>query len=218
MKALLAFLLALVTTGSLAAELAPMQNDNHLGARLHGTPLPENFPRDLTSGLTSRLLIRLTLHQAARELRARAVEIAIRYDLWDETFTMTKTMDGAGVETTTCQDAQQVIRKLQQITLSELFPTSDLPTDTELVMRAVVLLNPIDRERMETIRKWVARNNKRPSLDPAGALGVGDASVSSAIMERIFEQYASGADVAAAWQQTLTSQPFRLDGLPHESR
>jgi len=218
MKALLALLLALATTSSLAAELAPVRDGNHLGARLQGPTLPESFPRDLTSGLTSRLLIRLTLHQAARELRARSVEIAIRYDLWDETFTMTRTMDGASVETTTFLEAQQVISKLQQITFSELFPTGSLPTDAELVMRAVVLLNPIDRERMETIRKWVARNNKRQSLDPAGALSVGDASVSSAIMERIFEQYASGADVAAVWQQTLTTQPFRLDGLPHESR
>jgi len=218
MKTLLAILLALASTNSLAAELAAVRGGNHLGAQLQGTSLPESFARDLTSGLTNRLLIRLTLHQAARELRARSVEIAIRYDLWDETFTMTSTMDGVSVETSTYQDAQQVIRKLQQITFAELFPTSSLPADIELVMRAVVLLNPIDRERMEAIRKWVARNNKRSSLDPAGALSVGDASVSSAIMERIFEQYASGADVAAAWQQTLTSQPFRLGSLPNESR
>ncbi|WP_161965887.1 hypothetical protein [Steroidobacter cummioxidans] len=218
MKALLALVLALATTGSLAAELAPVRDDAHLGARLQGASLPESFRRDLTSGLTNRLLIRLTLHQAARELRARSVEIAIRYDLWDETFTMTRTMDGVSMDTTTYQDAQQVIRKLQQITFSELFPTSSMPADIDLIMRAVVLLNPIDRERMEAIRTWVARNHKRSSLDPAGALSVGDASISSAIMERIFEQYANGADVAAVWQQTLTSQPFRLDGLPHESR
>ncbi|GFE91577.1 hypothetical protein [Steroidobacter agaridevorans] len=218
MKGVLAILLALATTNSWAAELAAVRVDNHLGARLQGTSLPESFGRDLTSGLTSRLMIRLTLHQAARELRARSVEIAIRYDLWDETFTLTRTLDGISLDTATYREAQQVIRELQQITFSELFPTSGLPADVELVMRAVVLLNPIDRERLEEIRKWVAKNNKRSTLDPAGALGVGDASVSSAIMERIFEQYTSGADAAAVWQQTLTTEPFRLGSVPLESR
>lgn len=218
MKALLGILLALATTSCLAAELAAVRDQHHLGARLLGTSLPESFRHDLTSGLTNRLMIRLTLHQAARELRARSVEIAIRYDLWDETFTMTRTMDGVSVDTATYREAQQVIGKLQQITFSELFPIASLPADVELAMQAVVLLNPIDRERMEAISNWVAKNNKRASLDPASALGVGDASIASAIMQRIFDQYASGADVAATWQQSLTTEPFRLGSVPHESR
>jgi hypothetical protein len=218
MKTLLTILLALATASAVAAELAPVRQDGHLGARIQGTSLPDSFSRDLTSGLTNRLMIRFTLHQAARELHGRSVEIAIRYDLWDQTFTMTTMMDGVGVDTATYQETRQVIHRLREINLPELFPTSSVPADTELVMRAIVLLNPIDRERMDAIRKWVARNNKRSSLDPAGALAAGDASVSNAILERIFEQYASGADVASAWQQTLTTPPFHRDDLPHESR
>ena len=218
MKTLLTILMALATATSFAAELIPLRHDGYLGARIQGTSLPDSFRRDLTSGLTNRLMIRLTLHQAARELHGRSIEIAIRYDLWDETFTMTTTMDGVSVEAATYQEAEQVIRRLQQIRLPELFPSSSVPAEIELVMRAIVLLNPIDRERMDAIRKWVAQNNKRSSLDPAGAMGVSDASVSNVILERIFEQYASGADVASAWQQTLTTRPFHRDGLPHESR
>jgi hypothetical protein len=63
----------------------------------------------------------------------------------------------------------------------------------------------------------VGQNTKRSSLDPAGALSVGDLSVSNAIFNRIFEQYASGQDVASAWQQTLATKPFRLIGLSQES-
>ena len=218
MKTLLTILMALATATSFAAELIPLRHDGHLGARIQGISLPDSFRRDLTSGLTNRLMIRLTLHQADRELRSRSIEIAIRYDLWDETFTMTTTMDGASVQTATYQEAEQVIRRLQEIRMPELFATSSVLADVELVMRAIVLLNPIDRERMDAIRKWVAQNNKRSPLDPAGAMGVGDASVSNVIIERIFEQYASGAEVAAAWQQTLTTKPFHRDGLPHESR
>jgi hypothetical protein len=36
-----------------------------------------------------------------------------------------------------------------------------------------------------------------------------------AIFNKIFEQYAAGADVASAWHLTLTSQPFTLKELAH---
>ncbi len=217
MKTLLTILLMLATTSAVAAELTPISNGSHLGARIRGTLLPDSFPRELTSGLTNRLMIRFTLHQSARELRGRSIEIAIRYDLWDEAFTMTTLIDGVSVQTATYQQAQQVMHELQEIRLPELFPIGSVPADMELGMRAIVLLNPIDRERMAAISKWVAQNNKRSSLDPASALGTGD-TASNAILERIFEQYSSGAEVASAWQQTLTSKPFQRDGLPHESR
>jgi hypothetical protein len=218
MKALLAILLTLATASSFSAELVPLRHDGYVGARIRGSSFPDSFRRDLTSGLTNRLMIRFTLHQAGRELRSRSVEIAIRYDLWDETFSMTTTMDGVGVDAAIYREAQQVMHRLQEIGLPELFPTSSVPAGSDLVMRALVLLNPIDRERMDAIKKWVAQNNKRSSLDPAGALAVGDASLPNVILERIFEQYASGAEVASAWQQTLATPPFRLDGLPNESR
>jgi hypothetical protein len=216
MKALLSILLLLAPVSAFAAELSPLRQENQLGARIYGSSFPESFAHDLTSGLTNRLIVRFTLHQAARELSRRSVEIAIRYDLWDETFTVTTSMDGVSVESAVCREAEQVIRRLQEIRLPELFSTSGVPPDSELVIRAVMLLNPLDRERMDTIRKWVAQNSRRSSLDPAGALSARDISLSNAILERIFEQYASGGDVVAGWQQALATQPFDLIGLPRE--
>jgi len=218
MRIWLSILFVLATGSAFGAELTPLRQNGHLGGRIHGIALPDGFRRDLTSGLTNRLMIRLTLHQAARELRGRSIEIAVRYDLWEETFTLTRTVDGASVETAVFKQTQQVIERLQELRLVELFPASSVPADSDVVMRAIVLLNPIDRERMDAIKKWVAQNSKRSSLDPAGALSVGDTSVSNAIFNRIFEQYASGAEAASAWQQTLTTKPFRLNDVPQESR
>lgn len=218
MRILLSILLGLVAASSLAAELVPVRRDAHLGASIQGTALPESFRRDLTSGLTNRLMIRLTLHREARELQSRAVEIAIRYDLWDEQFAVITRVDGAVVNRVMIREIQQVIDTLRGLQLPELFPVSGVPHDEELIMHAIVLLNPIDRERMDAIRKWVTENSSRSPLDPAGAMGVADISVSNAIFNRIFEQYAGGSDVASAWQQTLATKPFRLDRLPHESR
>lgn len=218
MRALLPFVLIFAAASSFATEFVPQRHGSHLGARIQGSPLPGTFRRDLTSGLTNRLLIRLTLRQAARELHTRSVEIAIKYDLWDEQFTMTTRLDGVVVNTSVSKDVQQVIDTLQAIDLPELFPLDAAPAGSEVIMKAVVLINPIDRARMDAIKEWVAQNSGRGSLDPAEALSAGDISVSNAIFNRIFEQYASGAEQASAWQQELVTKPFRLDRLPHESR
>lgn len=218
MRALISILLLFAAAGALAAELVPLRQEDRLGAHIKGSSLPDTFRRELTSGLTNRLMIRVSLHQADREVRNRAVEIAIRYDLWDEQFTLTTRLDTVIVDTAVVREVQQVIERLQEIRLPGLFPTSSVPANGDLVMRAVVLLNPIDRERMEAIRQWVGQNSSRSSLDPAGAMGVGDLSVSNAIFNRIFEEYARGSDVASAWQQTVTTAPFRLDRVPQESR
>jgi hypothetical protein len=60
---------------------------------------------------------------------------------------------------------------------------------------------------MRMIRKWVAQNST-PVV--GGDQGI---SLSNALFNRIFEQYAEGSDVAAAWRVELASAPFRLDRL-----
>ncbi len=218
MKAWVLIVLSFAGADSFAAELLAQRHDNHLGARIEDITFPDSFRGDLTSGLTNRLMIRLTVHQGTQELHSRSVEIAIRYDLWDEQFTMTTQLEGNDLEISVYRDVQQVIQRLQTIQLPTLFSTKSVPANAELIMQAVVLLNPIDRERMDAIKEWVAKNSRRSSLDPAAAMGVGDISMSNAIFNRIFEQYASGSDVASAWHEKLTSAPFRVDTLPHESR
>ena len=78
---------------------------------------------------------------------------------------------------------------------------------TDLTLRVEVLLNPIDREKMQMIRKWVAQNS---TPEVAGRQGI---SVSNAIFNRIFEQYADGSDVAAVWRTAVQSARFRVDSL-----
>jgi len=218
MRVLIPFLFVFFAASSFAAELVPLRHNEHLGARVQANELPDGFRRDLTSGLTNRLMIRVTLHRATQQLHTRSVQIAVRYDLWDEKFIVTTQLDGVGADTVDLTDVQQVIQRLQEIRLPELFSMSAVPADSDVTMRAVVLLNPIDRERMDAIREWVAQNSNRSSLDPAGVLGAGDMSVSNAIFNRIFEQYASGSDLASAWQRTLTTKPFRAHEMPKEAR
>ncbi len=155
----------------------------------------------------------MTLARGNEIVSTRAVEIAVRYDLWDEQFTTTVTLDGLQTDAKTITTMEQMQAFLRRLPLPHLFASNGLERAHALTLTAEILLNPVDRERMEMIRKWVAQNNIGPG--DVGRRGGGDLAV--AIFNKIFEQYCEGADVAAIWRETSVSRPFRLEELADES-
>jgi hypothetical protein len=219
------FTLLLHATFSWATQLTPIMESGQLAVLVESTAWPDTLPKDLTSGLTNRILVRVTLARGEQIVQQRAVEIAIRYDLWDEHFEMNVAVDAVEVDSDafhsrletsshTIQsrdDMQAVLRKLH---LPRLFSTTELTAAQIYTLRAEVLLNPVDRERMEMIKKWVADNSIAPADIGRGNGG----GLAVTIFNRIFEQYAKGADIAAIWHETSTSRPFRLEELSDASR
>jgi hypothetical protein len=192
------------------AQLTPSLEGGQLSVLVESTALPDALRKDLTSGLTNRILVRVTLSRDAEIVQQRAVELAVRYDLWDERFVMSVTLDGVEAEARSLKSLDEMQAVLRQLRLPRLFATTGM-TATELhTITAEILLNPVDRERMEMIRKWVAEN----SIAPADIGGRNMGGLSLAVFNRIFEQYAKGARIAAIWRETLTSRPFRLEELP----
>lgn len=216
MKRTLLCLLILIETASIeAADLTPIVRQHHLGVVVREAAYAQTLPKDLTSGLTNRLLIRISLASGVEVIERRAVEIAIRYDLWDEHFTAVVSLDGVTRDTRVMRSVDEVTAFLALLEFPELFSTNGLDSARSFTMSADMLLNPIDRERMEMIRKWVAENSIGPS-DPTGRTPNADLTV--AIFNKIFEQYARGADVAATWRETSSSAPFKLEELEYENR
>jgi len=211
-RRVIALLLLLANAGVEAAEVSATLSDGKLGTRVDAIAFPATLPKELASGLTNRLYVRVSLVDARVVINERAVEIAIRYDLWDERFSVVRSMNGATAESRTLASVADVTALLGALPLPGLFDLSTLPTTHELVLRVEVLLNPIDREKMRMIRKWVAQNST-PEIG-----GDQGASMSNSIFNRIFEQYADGSDVAAVWRVAAESRPFRLDKLANEKR
>jgi hypothetical protein len=208
----IALLFLLASAGTPAAEVAAVLTDGKLGARLDAISYPATLPKELTSGLTNRLYARVSLLDARAIVGQRAVEIAIRYDLWDQTFSVVSTLEGAVSESRRLRNPAEVNTLLGSLPLPKLFDAATLPGARDLVLRVELLLNPIDREKMRMIRKWVAQNS---TPEVGGDQGT---SMSNSIFNRIFEQYADGSAVAAVWRVAVESKPFRLDSLPHERR
>jgi hypothetical protein len=199
-------LLALVCAADVrAADVVVTRSENRLGVRLLAVAYPATLAKDLKSGLTNRLFVRATLMDSGNVLSQRAVEIALRYDLWDEKFSVVSTMDEAVVDSRTLANSAEVEAMLGALPIPSLFDARALSEGRDYRLRLELLLNPIDREKMRTIRKWIAQNT---------APAVGGTSTSNAVFNRIFEQH-TDSDLAAAWRETL-SAAFRLELVKHE--
>src|SRR5688572_4142781 len=86
-KVALGLVLWLQSAVAFAATLAPTLTNGELGVRIDALPFPATLSRELESGLTNRLYVRVSLFDGQTLVQMRTVEIAIRYDLWEETFT-----------------------------------------------------------------------------------------------------------------------------------
>jgi len=208
----------LTSTQVVAAELTPYLKDQRLGVVIKAIGLPETFPKDLVSGLTNKLLIRVSLVSQSKLVDQTTAEISMKYDLWDETFAVTSTVNGVVIDTRTCKALMEVQTLLTELRLPGLFARADVPGADRVVIRAEILLNPIERERLAAIRRWVAQNSTYTPSDTDGfgsEKGLGN-SRSNAIFNRIFEQYSQGMDLAAAWKETVSSEPFKIGEIRGE--
>jgi hypothetical protein len=208
MRCALALLLLISAAPAAAADVAVTRHENKLGVRVLAVDYPATLAKDLKSGLTNRIFVRVTLLEAAEVLDQRAVEIALRYDLWDEKFSVVSTMNEAVVDQRSLANLMEVEALLGALPLPGLFDTRKLAEGRDYLLRVELLLNPIDREKMRAIRKWVAQNTAPAIGDDQGI------SASNSVFNRIFEQYAD-SDLAAAWRVTLNAG-FRVESVEHE--
>jgi len=199
----------MASTPVAAAELTPYIKDQRLGVLIKTIGLPDTFPKDLVSGLTNKLLIRVSLVSRSKVVDQTAVEISIKFDLWDETFAVTSTVNGVVIETRTCKNLAEVQSLLSELRLPGLFARAAVPGADRVVIRAEILLNPIERERLAAIRRWVVENSTYTPSDTDGAH-------SSALFNRIFEQYSQGKTFVAAWKESVSSEPFKIGDIVGE--
>ena len=206
-----AIVLWMMCNAAAAAGLAPTQANGEIGARIDALAYPPTLSRELESGLTNRLYLRVTALEGTTTLQVATAEIAIRYDLWEQTFIVTRTVNLAPAETQKLANMAELNSWLASIHVPHLFPARKLPANRELTLHAELLLNPIGREKLRMIRKWVAENSTPVNADQ----GI---STANTVFNRIFEQYADGSDLAAVWRVELTSSPFKPAALTNEGR
>jgi hypothetical protein len=182
--------------------------------------LPPTLRKDLASGLANKILIRVVLSQDTRLTTRRLVDITVRYDLWEETFSMETRVDDVLVDSKTYHQMDDVVVAFDNLRLPDLFRPGQTAQKAQLALTAELLFDPVEKERMDEIRRWVAENSGPALPDPItvrpGLSAPEPVSESRAIFNRIFQQYAAGAAIAAAWKDTGASRPFKLEELRDE--
>jgi len=134
----------------------------------------------LTSGFSTRILIRVALQDATREDReplALAVQRAeIVYDIWDEKFSVRVTR-GLGAELRAlAPNADEAIWRATALWQFPIAETSRLPAGGRYVVLVRGDLNPISEDLLADVRRWLvqpARGQRR--------LGAGDSFFGSFI-------------------------------------
>ncbi len=216
----LLLILVLSPVAAVSAELTPFVQEHRLGVVVEKMRAPPTLRKDLVSGLTNRILLKIDLLRNGQPLNRKVVEVSIRYDLWEETFSVDTRIDNAVVSSRTYGQVDEVISVLSNLKLPALFAPGPGAQESQLVLTAEVLFNPVDKERMDEIRKWVAENSAPALPDPTtvrpGLSSAPPASDSRALFNKLFEQYAAGASLAAAWKDSGTSKRFNLNELPAE--
>ena len=158
----------------------------------------------LTSGFSTRVLIRVALQDASRE-QGEPVALAVQraeivYDIWDERFSVRVTR-GLGAElraiAPTAEEAIWRATALWQVPIAE---TSRLPPGGRYVVLVRGDLNPISEDLLKDVRRWLvqpARGQRR--------LGAGDSFFGSFVSIFVNPRIEDSER-----QVRFVSQPFAL--------
>jgi hypothetical protein len=199
----------LATPNSKAAELLPHINAQHVSVTIRELGLPQSLRKDLLSGIQNKLLIRITARSGEEVLTSTDVTIDVKYDLWDETFTMRTSRASQLQAEAMLNTVDAVMGQLDPLVLANLFPTASLPQTELMTLQADVLMNPVEREKIERLRQWVAANSA-PRSAAGGTTSATLTSKPNDLFNSIFEQYVRGAEIVAPWSVTVISKPFSL--------
>ncbi|MGK5089443.1 hypothetical protein WDW86_17980 [Bdellovibrionota bacterium FG-2] len=144
------------------------------------------------------------------------------YDLWDEVFLSSLSSGASGKESRVFRSSDEVLAWLESIKLFPIEKISVLNPATSYSLEVTVLLDPIQKDRAEVIRKWVSENNVNTGISPAqgngsGAPNPGQGQIgsmsSNRIMGALFSEYLSEGLSSTKWKTTVRSKEFRITAL-----
>ena len=123
----------------------------------------------LNTGIPSTVVIRIQI--APRESNAPVAEQLIQrsvvYDVWDEIYTLRLDQPG-GRKTIKVKYRAEALKWLTAIENLPVAKLGVLPIDEVFVLKMVVELNPVSRETLAEVRRWLSQGNGG-GLDRGGA-------------------------------------------------
>lgn len=216
MRTLLLIGLSLLTSVAQALEIIPLKGPSGYGVKIKDITYPDKIEKELSSGLTTKVLYHLQLKAGPEVIINFISEYAVKYDLWDESFAFEISPPSDEKVKRIFRSNNEVLVQLQSPVFDGAFG-SDVQQDKLMRIQVDILLNPIQKEKMEKIRKWVAQNSVTDLLDPTGGRSLKSTGArGDTIFNTIFEQFSRGSSVAGVWKTSGQSKEFRFKEVNNE--
>lgn len=186
-----------------------------LGIQLIDLQLPDSIRKDLKSGLTNKFLFIFRIQSQGSEEIVIPIELSIKYDLWDETYSMT-IVANSKTKTSFIPKIEDVLSQISNFRWPDLMDFSKWPKNAKMKIQGSIILNPIEKERMEQIKKWVLQNS---SISSSGSGSNEGGFVSGIrhhkIFDKIFEEKTSGSKFATQWVSNMEATSYSLEDLTY---
>ncbi len=205
---------------ALAEQPVPFIRDGAVGLKMKGLTLPiDLFNKSLKSGLSTSFLVQAVFVDTHGANLQKSWLIKFRYDLWDEHFII----DQQEKESVIAKSEKDLFDKLSNLTLYPIIAKNEWQMKGVTQARVRFWLNPIEKEKIKEIRKWISKNavasaGEGKSGIPGGAPGPMPATSGHGIrfpglFDRLLDKQSTPS---ATWTTTLESKPFQLKDLANE--
>jgi hypothetical protein len=153
--------------------------------------------KKLSSGLTTEVLVQLTLEQQGARAPAAywAVTVEVTYDLWEEVFIITRE-DPAGRRRASVKTRGQAVDLAGALVNAPVAHLRNLSAGTYRI-RARIETNPVSKEMVEKIRHWLAKSRATQGGSPAPSNYFG--SFVGALVDRRISQADHQIDFVSQW-------------------
>jgi hypothetical protein len=203
----------------LAESVKPFRSGDSLGVILSELNLPKaELQKQLKSGFTTTFLFRLKLSNDRAGMVSRDYVFAVYYDLWDEVFRASLSSPLAGTkENLTFKSADGVLELLSQVKLFPIERVSALDAGAAYTAEITALLDPIQKDRAEMIRKWVSENSVNTGVDPTRSIQpqgqTSGTRTSNKFFGLLFDEYLAEGLSSAKWRVSVRSSGFKMSDL-----
>jgi len=120
----------------------------------------------LKSGFATTIVARIYVYKKDKELPVSVVMARFRavYDLWDEVYVVR--IDGPqGRDTRRYKSRAEALKALTSLDECPIAPLADIPKGPHHYMAMVVELNPVSKELLAEMRRWLTKPARSTSLD-----------------------------------------------------
>jgi hypothetical protein len=110
----------------------------------------------LENGFQSTVVIRMWVYprDSTEPVGGALIQRTVRYDLWDEQYVLTD-QDRRLVKVKHKADALKLLTTLEDVPVARL---SELPYDQVFMLAMIVELNPVSKETLAEVRRWVSQS------------------------------------------------------------